>query len=199
MQEDENNKVTRLNTGVKGGWIRVSEARREQNLATNEFDEVYLRNPAMIEVMADEPRPEPEPEVVEVEKPAPKKAPDADKADGGKKKWQEDYDKFQEFMRLASVEDTQDVLRRVDAKLGKSDEERYNEIRPSESKPNLVSSPEVGQETAQESGIKAQEAGGEVDGVDEGNPQGGTGDNGRGGRSLEITIRHPRIRRWHTR
>ena len=164
LQEDENNKVTRLNTGVKGGWIRVSEARREQNLATNEFDEVYLRNPAMIEVMADEPRPEPEPEVVEVEKPAPKKdsPPDADKADGGKKKWQEDYEKFQEFMRLASVEDTQDVLRRVDAKLGKSDEERYNEIRKRVEAELGVKS-EVGQEAAQESGIKAQEAGGEVD------------------------------------
>ena len=186
LQEDENNKVTRLNTGVKGGWIRVSEARREQNLMTNEFDEVYLRNPAMIEVMADEPRPEPEPEVVEVEKPAPKKdsPPDADKADGGNK-WREDYEKFQGFLRL-TVDETElkDVLRRVDAKLGDVTEEMYNEA-IERIKAELGIKPEVGQEAAQEGGLKAQEAGGEVDGVDEGNPQGGSGGDERGGGSLE--------------
>ena len=62
LQEDENKKVERLNLGVQGGWVRVAEARRSQDLTVNEFDEVYLRNPAQIEVQADEKRPEPEPE-----------------------------------------------------------------------------------------------------------------------------------------
>ena len=59
LQEDENTKVERLSRGVSSGFIRVSEARQELNLPTNEFDEVYLRPQGITEILADEERPDP--------------------------------------------------------------------------------------------------------------------------------------------
>ena len=87
LQEDEDAKTNRLNSSVKTGWMRVSEARRQAGLPTNEFDEVYLRTPNMVEVLADEPRPEPEDFGLD---------PDGGGMDGGDKPPEDDDEKEDE-------------------------------------------------------------------------------------------------------
>ena len=63
LQEDRGNKVSRLNTQVAGGWMKVSEARREVGLEVDESHEVYLRPLNLLEVPADGlPRPAAVPE-----------------------------------------------------------------------------------------------------------------------------------------
>jgi hypothetical protein len=58
LQEDRGNKVARLNTQVAGGWMKVSEARREVGLEVDASHEVYLRPLNLLEVPADgQPRP----------------------------------------------------------------------------------------------------------------------------------------------
>lgn len=42
LQEDRNKKAERLDVGVRGGWIKRSEARREMGFDATEDDEVYL-------------------------------------------------------------------------------------------------------------------------------------------------------------
>lgn len=81
LQEDENTKVERLSRGVNSGWMRVSEARREQNLPTNEYDEVYLRPQGIVEVVADEERPDPIDMMMEMQGMSPEGEDDKDKAD----------------------------------------------------------------------------------------------------------------------
>ncbi len=44
LQESEKEKATRLNTGVRGSWIKVAEARRAFGLPVSPSDEVYLRS-----------------------------------------------------------------------------------------------------------------------------------------------------------
>lgn len=58
LQEDENKKADRMSAGVAGGWVKVSEARREFDFEVEDTDEVYLRSVATVEV-GDEGRPEP--------------------------------------------------------------------------------------------------------------------------------------------
>jgi HK97 family phage portal protein len=53
LQEDRGNKVSRLNTQVAGGWMKVSEARREVGLEVDASHEVYLRPLNLLEVPAD--------------------------------------------------------------------------------------------------------------------------------------------------
>lgn len=50
LQEDRMSRVQRLNTGVQGGWVRVSEARRAEDLEVEDADEVYLRAVNMVAV-----------------------------------------------------------------------------------------------------------------------------------------------------
>src|SRR5436190_1968414 len=45
LQENEAERARRLNVGVVGGWVKVSEARRAFRLPVAPEDEVYLRNP----------------------------------------------------------------------------------------------------------------------------------------------------------
>jgi HK97 family phage portal protein len=54
LQEDLGDQVTRLNTGIVGGWVRVSEGRRALDLDVDDADEVYLRPVSSIEVPAGE-------------------------------------------------------------------------------------------------------------------------------------------------
>lgn len=66
LQEDENKKAERLNTGVQGGWIKRSEARRELGLDAEDYDEVYLLSASMEEIVPGEEKEEPEPQLVPV-------------------------------------------------------------------------------------------------------------------------------------
>ena len=43
LQSDQTRVIDRLDTGIKGGWVKVSEGRRAINLPVSEDDEVYLR------------------------------------------------------------------------------------------------------------------------------------------------------------
>lgn len=43
LQESEKEKALRLDIGVKGGWVKVAEARRPFRLPVSPTDEVYLR------------------------------------------------------------------------------------------------------------------------------------------------------------
>ena len=54
LQEDRNDLAARLNVGVTGGWVRVSEARRAMDLEVDDTDEVYLRGVSVIEIPAGE-------------------------------------------------------------------------------------------------------------------------------------------------
>ena len=132
LQEDENAKETRVSSSVKAGWVRVAEARRAFNYPTNEFDEVYLRTPNMIEVLADEPRPEPEP-VIEDDKgdePEPKddgpipEGKEEDEDNGTK--WRKVQENTQRILRGLDLEELQKHLWRVETKLDKDQEERDN-------------------------------------------------------------------------
>ena len=49
LQEDRDKLAKRLDIGVKGGWIRVSEAREQTGLEVEENDKVYLRPLNVIE------------------------------------------------------------------------------------------------------------------------------------------------------
>lgn len=44
LQEDMNRLAERMNLGVTGGWVKVSEARASQGLPVSPSDEVYLRS-----------------------------------------------------------------------------------------------------------------------------------------------------------
>ncbi len=57
LQADQNELVSRMNTGVGGGWIRVSEARQAARLEVGPQDNVYLRAAATVAVPADAPPP----------------------------------------------------------------------------------------------------------------------------------------------
>lgn len=52
LQEDRKAQVERLDIGVRGGWIRIAEARRAMDFDTEEADEVYLRPVSAFEVPA---------------------------------------------------------------------------------------------------------------------------------------------------
>jgi HK97 family phage portal protein len=54
LQEDRNALAERMDIGVKGGWIRVSEARRALELEVEDSDEIYLRAINYIEIPAGE-------------------------------------------------------------------------------------------------------------------------------------------------
>ena len=54
LQEDEEKRARRLDIGVRGGWVRVDEARREMGHQTTSEDEIYLRQFSMLEVPAGE-------------------------------------------------------------------------------------------------------------------------------------------------
>ena len=43
LQEDEGTKLQRYDMGVRGGWVKVSEARAAMSLPTSPDDEIYLR------------------------------------------------------------------------------------------------------------------------------------------------------------
>ena len=55
LEDDMNLRATRLNTGVVGGWVLVSEARLAMGLNVEDADKVYLRNLTTIEVPVGEP------------------------------------------------------------------------------------------------------------------------------------------------
>jgi HK97 family phage portal protein len=61
LQEDRGRLVERLNVGVQGGWVRVAEARRSEELEVDSSDEVYLRQTSTIEVPVGEVRQAPVP------------------------------------------------------------------------------------------------------------------------------------------
>lgn len=75
LQEDEHKRAERLDIGVKGGWIKRGEARREMGFEATEADNVYLVPIALVEtpvsedgkliepVIPDEPLSEGDPEV----------------------------------------------------------------------------------------------------------------------------------------
>ncbi len=48
LQEDMNRLAERMNLGVQGGWIKVSEARASQGLPSDPSDEIYLRSMNLI-------------------------------------------------------------------------------------------------------------------------------------------------------
>ena len=54
MQDDENEKVTRLNTRVTGGWLSVAAAKHLLGEEPEPSDEVYLRQINVIPVPIDE-------------------------------------------------------------------------------------------------------------------------------------------------
>lgn len=54
LQEDRAGLFTRLNIGVTGGWIKVSEAREKTGFGVEESDKVYLRPLAVIETTGEE-------------------------------------------------------------------------------------------------------------------------------------------------
>ena len=43
LQENESERLARYDMGVKGGWIKVSEARQAAGLQVQPEDEIYLR------------------------------------------------------------------------------------------------------------------------------------------------------------
>lgn len=53
LQTDQNELATRMNIGVQGGWIMVSEARHALGLPVSDSDRVYLRNPGLVVVNFD--------------------------------------------------------------------------------------------------------------------------------------------------
>jgi HK97 family phage portal protein len=53
LQENEVERARRLDIGVRGGWIKRSEARRGVRLPVTADDEVYIMNPNMILVTPD--------------------------------------------------------------------------------------------------------------------------------------------------
>lgn len=50
LQEDQQKLVERLDIGIKGGWVKVSEGRRAIGLEVKDHDEIYLRSVATLEV-----------------------------------------------------------------------------------------------------------------------------------------------------
>ena len=52
LQEDEQKRAQRLDIGVRGGWVRVDEARRAMGHQAEPEDEIYLRSFATLEVPA---------------------------------------------------------------------------------------------------------------------------------------------------
>lgn len=54
LQEDENKKAERLDTGVRGGWLKRSEARREMGFEATEADDVYLLPVSLVEISSEE-------------------------------------------------------------------------------------------------------------------------------------------------
>lgn len=63
LQEDRTDLVSRMDVGVKGGWVRVSEARRVLDLEVDDSDEIYLRPVAVVEIPAGEAVPQPVPQL----------------------------------------------------------------------------------------------------------------------------------------
>lgn len=59
LEEDLNKRAERVNIGVVGGWIQVSEARRALGEDVVDADNIYLRNLTTIEVPAGESAPVP--------------------------------------------------------------------------------------------------------------------------------------------
>ena len=53
LQENEAERARRLNIGVAGGWVKVSEARRAFRYPVTSADEVYLRSPKLAPVGGD--------------------------------------------------------------------------------------------------------------------------------------------------
>lgn len=81
LQEDRNKQTERLDIGVRGGWVRVAEARRAVDLDVDPGDEVYLRPLSTVEVepgdrRTDEPPPDEPPPPGP--KPEPETAPPPD-------------------------------------------------------------------------------------------------------------------------
>lgn len=61
LEDDLNKQAERLERGVRGGWVRVSEARAAQGLPVEPEDEVYLRPINALETDGVAPQPEPAP------------------------------------------------------------------------------------------------------------------------------------------
>ena len=61
LQEDENKKWIRVDTAVRGGWLRVARAKEIVGEKPDDGDDVYLRSSALTEVGPDAPEPEPVP------------------------------------------------------------------------------------------------------------------------------------------
>lgn len=59
LQEDRFNLAKRLDLGVRGGWVRVSEGRKANGLPVDEGDNIYLRQMNLVEVPADGGAPRP--------------------------------------------------------------------------------------------------------------------------------------------
>lgn len=53
LQEDRFNLSKRLDLGVRGGWVRVSEGRRAAGLPVDDGDEIYLRQMTVVQVPVD--------------------------------------------------------------------------------------------------------------------------------------------------
>lgn len=53
LQEDEHKRAERLDIGVRGGWIKRGEARRELGFEATEADDVYLVPIALVETSTD--------------------------------------------------------------------------------------------------------------------------------------------------
>ncbi len=49
LQEDQDKMATRMDVGIRGGWIKVSEGRRALSLEAGDEDEIYLRSLSVIE------------------------------------------------------------------------------------------------------------------------------------------------------
>ena len=61
LEPDQNELAKRLDLMVRGGWLKVSEARQAMGYEANDEDEIYLRSPALQPVDPDDQMPEPEP------------------------------------------------------------------------------------------------------------------------------------------
>lgn len=61
LQEDENKRWTRVDTAVRGGWLKVSRAKEMVGEKPEDGDDVYLRSSSITPVGPDAPEPEPLP------------------------------------------------------------------------------------------------------------------------------------------
>jgi hypothetical protein len=50
LQENQSDLFTRANIGVAGGWLTVAQAKRMVGVKADEDDDIYLRNPGVVEV-----------------------------------------------------------------------------------------------------------------------------------------------------